>query len=129
MLTTCLHCKTGEQNCKQTKCVNKFGTENNFILHYLSESSRHEANILSKWVWICSPYPSYTATWYNTPVSCSQIAMSPQIVLSVRSVCSASCNLDLKVLPEPHLYGEQQPPKQVHLKLCIEIMKRKEKYR
>jgi hypothetical protein len=28
--------------------LNKFGTENNFILDYLSESSRHEANILSK---------------------------------------------------------------------------------
>jgi hypothetical protein len=39
------------------------------------------------------------------------------------------CNLDLKVVPEHHLYGEQQPPKQIHLKLCIEIMKRKEKYR
>jgi hypothetical protein len=35
---------------EQEKCVNKFGTENNFILDYLSESSRHEANILSKWV-------------------------------------------------------------------------------
>jgi hypothetical protein len=63
--TTCLHCKTGVQNCKQTKCVNKFGTKNNFILDYLSESSRHEANILSKWVWICSPYPPYTSTWYK----------------------------------------------------------------
>jgi hypothetical protein len=50
----------------------------NFILDYLSESSRHEANILSKWVWMFSPYSPYTATWYNTPVSCSQIAMSPQ---------------------------------------------------
>jgi hypothetical protein len=29
-------------------------SENNFILDYLSESSRHEANILSKWVWIFS---------------------------------------------------------------------------
>jgi hypothetical protein len=47
-------------------------------------------NILSKWVWICSPYPPYTATWYNTPVSCCQIAMSPQNVLYVHSVCSAS---------------------------------------
>jgi hypothetical protein len=37
-----------------------------------------------------SPYPPYTAIWYNTHVSCSQIAMSPQNVLSVRSVCSAS---------------------------------------
>jgi hypothetical protein len=46
-----------------------FGTENNFILDYLSESSRHEANILSKWVWIFPPYLPYTATWYNTPVS------------------------------------------------------------
>jgi hypothetical protein len=27
------------------------------------------------------------------------------------------CNLDLKVVPEHHLYGEKQPPKQVHLKL------------
>jgi hypothetical protein len=30
-MTTCLHCKTDVQNCKQTKCVNKFCTENNFI--------------------------------------------------------------------------------------------------
>jgi hypothetical protein len=44
LLTICLHCKTDVQNGKQTKCVNKFGTENNFILDYLSESSRHEAN-------------------------------------------------------------------------------------
>ena len=71
-------------------CKNKFGTENNFILDYLSESSRHEANILSKWVLIFSSYPPYTATLYNTPVSCSQIAMSPQHVLSVRSLSSVS---------------------------------------
>ena len=90
MLTTCLHCKTGVQNYKQTKCVNKFGTENNFILDYLSESSRHDADILSKWVWIFLPYPPYTTTWYNTPVSCSQIVMLPQNVLSVHSVSSAS---------------------------------------
>jgi hypothetical protein len=45
--------------------------------------------------WTCfggifSPYPPYTATWYNTLVSCSQIAMSPQNVLSVHSVSSVS---------------------------------------
>jgi hypothetical protein len=44
--------------------VNKFGTENNFILDYLSDSSRHEANILSKWVGIFSPYPPYTAMMF-----------------------------------------------------------------
>ena len=82
--------QTGVQNCKQTKSVNKFGTENNFILDYLSESSRQKVNILSKWVWKFSPYPQYTTTWYNKPVSCSQIAMSPQNILSVCSVSSAS---------------------------------------
>ena len=117
LFTTCLHSKTGAQNCKQTKCVNKFDTENNFILDYLSESSRHEANILSKWVWICSHYPPYTATWYSTPVSCSQIAMSPQNVLCTQCVFCLCCNLDLEVVPEHLLYGEQQPQKQVHPKL------------
>jgi hypothetical protein len=66
---------------------------------YLSESSRHETNILSKWVWIFSPYPPYTATWYNMPVSCSQIAMSPQNVLSVRSVSSVSVVINRHVVP------------------------------
>ena len=117
LFTTCLHSKTGAQNCKQTKCVNKFDTENNFNLDYLSESSRHEANILSKWVWICSHYPPYTATWYSTPVSCSQIAMSPQNVLCTQCVFCLCCNLDLEVVPEHLLYGEQQPQKQVHPKL------------
>jgi hypothetical protein len=60
-------------------------------LDYLSESSRHEAHILSKWVWIFSPYPPYTATWYNTPVSCS--LMAPQIKHNWESIH-----------PAPHLF-------------------------
>jgi hypothetical protein len=51
------------------------------------------------------------------PVSCSQIAMSPQNVLFTQCVFCLCCNLDLEVVPEHHLYGEQQPPKQVHPKL------------
>jgi hypothetical protein len=51
------------------------------------------------------------------PVSCSQIAMSPQNVLFTQCVFCLCCNLELEVVPEHHLYGEQQPPKQVHPKL------------
>jgi hypothetical protein len=49
-----------------------------------------------------------------------QIAMSPQNVLSMQCVFCLCCNLDLEVVPEHHLYGEQQPPKQVHPKLWSE---------
>ena len=130
MLTTCLHCKTDVQNCKQTKCVNKFGTENNFILDYLSESSRHEANILSKWVWIFSPYPPYTATWYNTPVSCSQIAMSPQNVLSVRSVSSVSVVILIWRLCQNIISMASNNLQNKFIQnYGIEILKKKEKYR
>ena len=129
MLTTCLHCKTDVQNCKQTKCVNKFGTENNFILDYLSESSRHEANILSKWVWIFSPYPPYTATWYNTPVSYSQIAMSPQNVLSVRSVSSVSVVILIWRLCQNIISMASNNLQNKFIQnYGIEILKRKEKY-
>jgi hypothetical protein len=77
---SCLHCKTDVQNCKQTKCVNKFGTENDFILDYLSESSRHEANILSKWVWIFSYKTGYhTALNKQKPTSHDKLLMAPQI--------------------------------------------------
>jgi hypothetical protein len=88
----------------QAKCVNKFGTENNFILDYLSEFSRHEANILSKWVWICSPYPPYTSTWYNTPVSCSQIAMSPQNILFKLAYLNEVMYYNGKLWTVSHLY-------------------------
>jgi hypothetical protein len=35
----------------------------------------------------------------------------------MQCVFSLCCNLDLEVVPEYHLYDEQQPPKQVHPKL------------
>ena len=112
------------------QCVNKFGTENNFILDYLSESSRHEANILSKWVWIFSPYPPYTATWYNTPVSCSQIAMSPQNVLSVHSVSSVSVVILIWRLCQNIISMASNNLQNKFIQnYGIEILKRKEKYR
>ena len=112
------------------KCVNKFGTENNFILDYLSESSRHEASILSKWVWIFSPYPPYTTTWYNTPLSCSQIAMSPQNVLSVRSVSSVSVVILIWRLCQNIIsIASNNLQNKFIQNYGIEILKRKEKCR
>jgi hypothetical protein len=80
-----------------------------------------------KWVWIFSPYPPYTATWYNTPVSCSQIAMSPQNVLSVHSVSSASVVILIWRLYQNMASSNLQ--NKFIQNYGIGILKRKEKYR
>ena len=100
------------------------------MLDYLSESSRHEANILPKWVWIFPPYPPYTATWYNTPVSCSQITMSPQNVLSVRSVSSVSVVILIWRLCQNIISMASNNLQNKFIQnYGIEILKRREKYR